>query len=38
MHAVMRATADSGADELQLVAAQDALVAPQRLFAAERVA
>lgn len=38
MHAVMRATADSGADELQLVAAQDALVAPERLFAAERVA
>lgn len=38
MHAVLRVTADSGADELQLVAAQDALVAPARLFAAERVA
>ena len=38
LDAVMRATAANGGDELDLVAAQDALVAPPRLIPAERLA
>jgi len=38
LHAVIAATAEAGTRELQLIAAQDALVTPPRLFAAEAVA
>ncbi len=38
LFAVLDATYASGADELQLIAAQEALVRPQRLFAAEKLA
>lgn len=38
VHALLVETAKAGADELRLVAAQDAILAPPRLFAAERIA
>ncbi len=38
LHALMLATAEANADELALIGAQDAVPAPPRLFAAERVA
>jgi pyridoxine kinase len=38
IYAIMQVTAETGADELRLIAAQDAILAPPRLFPAERVA
>jgi pyridoxine kinase len=38
VHAIVARSAEAGARELQIIAAQDELVAPRRLFEAERIA